>query len=172
MSALLASSDQKRRRVTASHIMTPIENRSDRASTTAPVDCSGDMYATRAALVSIVFGEWAVCANPKSSTLAVPLTVTKTLCGLTSRWTMPSGSPSGPDGGVRVSEPLERAAQRGEVHVQGHGREGDARGRDDLLQRLAVEELHDDERPGLALLDLESRHHVRVIEAARRCAPP
>ncbi len=69
---------------------------SARPSSGLPRMCSGDMYANLpfTAPARVVDTVPAALAMPKSTTLVTPLNPTSRLSGLTSRWTICSGSPS------------------------------------------------------------------------------
>ncbi len=81
--------------VNASQRTTPAEYTSLRAVVSSSMICSGAMYAsfpfTSPGLV--VRTRSSALATPKSSTRATPSMPTMMLCGETSRWTIPSGSP-------------------------------------------------------------------------------
>ena len=118
---------------------------SDRASAGSPLTCSGAMYPTvpRRVPASVAFaivGDFvsspaatARCfASPKSRIFARPSFVRTTFSGLRSRWTIP----------LSCAAARPRAICDAEVHGLSHGQS--ARG-DPLAQRLALDELHDED---------------------------
>ena len=75
--------------------MTPTAHRSLRPSSDLPLACSGDMYAgvpltSSDAVALLALRAFAI---PKSETFTAPCHDRRTLCGETSRWTRPCGSP-------------------------------------------------------------------------------
>ena len=95
-------------------------------------------------------------ARPKSRILACPRSVTKMFAGLMSRWTMP----------LRVRG-LERV---GDLRSRARAAVAACSGRPAIrcLQRLALEQLHHDERPPVVLADVVDRADVRVVQGGRR----
>ena len=78
--------------VSSSYVTTPSEYWSERSSPRWPFACSGEMYWPVPSTVPVAVSassESSARAIPKSVTFAVPLPSSRTLCGLTSRWTMP-----------------------------------------------------------------------------------
>jgi hypothetical protein len=71
--------------------MMPTANRSLRPSSGWPFACSGDMYAGLPLMNTDAVASLAAraFAMPKSETLTAPSHDSSTLCGDTSRWTMP-----------------------------------------------------------------------------------
>ena len=90
-------------------------------------------------------------ARPKSSTLTRPSSVTMTLAGFRSRWTMPGRVRRG----QRIRD-LDGVLQR---LAQPH-----PLARDQLVERLALHVLHGDEVDAVRLVDVVDRDDVGVVE--------
>ena len=90
---------------------TPSEKTSERASAVLPSSSSGATYdilpLTMPASVTLARSASTARAMPKSTTFTVPFQVTMMLGGVTSRWTMPSGLPSGPVSVCAKSSPRQ-----------------------------------------------------------------
>ena len=99
--------------------------------------------------------------RPKSPTLTRPSASRKQLDGFTSRWMTPSA--------VGLAQPVD--------HVEDRGRRprpaaaGPAR-LDQVLERVAGHQLHDDVRPAGVLVGGEHEHAARVGEAGWPAGPP
>ena len=93
---------------------------------------------------------------PKSITLSVPDGSTMRFCGLMSRWMTPS-----------LVGHLERAAQLLADGEHDRHREG-AAALDDVLERLALHQLHRDEVQARHLAEVVRPHHVPVRDLPRQ----
>ena len=96
LAAAFASPVMSRDLARHSHRTIPMEKTSARRSISAPRACSGAMYASLPLRmpVSVSVTLTAAFAMPKSTSFTVPSKVTRMFCGLTSRWTISSGTPS------------------------------------------------------------------------------
>ncbi len=94
--------------------MAPTAQMSARRSSRCPSACSGAMYwilpLRTPEFVSAPARERAF-AIPKSMSFAMPLVLTRMLCGLTSRWTISSGRP---DGSLQLVRLVQACARVGE----------------------------------------------------------
>ena len=90
-------------------------------------------------------------ARPKSRTLATPLSVTKMLAGLTSRWTMPA-SCADFEGVGELHRHLDQLVGRELPPDQ------------PLLERRSLQQLHDQKRLSLVLTEVVDGADVGVVE--------
>ena len=100
---------------TISYSIAPSEYRSERAVTSPPIACSGGMYETVPTIMPACVSRdrSTATARPKSPILAVPSSVSHTLPGLRSRWTMPL--PCANSRPRHVSSATLRALSRGSL---------------------------------------------------------
>jgi hypothetical protein len=87
------SPSKRREPVRSSQRVMPRAKRSVRESTGSPRACSGAMYANLPFSIPAVLARLLALAMPKSVSFTAPSKETRTLCGVTSRWTRPSDWP-------------------------------------------------------------------------------
>ena len=130
---------------------------SERGSSGWPVTCSGDMYLGEPSAVPVcVIEEEATCATPKSVSFARQSADTMMFAGLMSRCVIPKR--------CARSRPSATCATRSAMR-------GDRQPRrlaQDLLQRLALEQLHRDVGDAVLLADVVDGDDVGMVEAAGR----
>ena len=139
--------------------------------TSPPRSCSGDMYAALPFTSPPSRRRWRLAfATPKSSTRATPSVPTRTFCGRTSRWTMPSGSPSLVVASWAAWRPWTgRRSDRVAIGRRRHrcGRCSSAR---DRRARRALDDFHHQEHLALVGDDVERGRQRRVLTRAARRA--
>jgi hypothetical protein len=146
------------RPVTASYSITPTENRSARASTSAPVRCSGAMYASVPSTADVSVRRVSAAsptgrAIPKSARCGAPRVSSSTFAGLRSRCTRlarcawASASSSGGNSAAISVGPSRPALDAG-------------------AQVAAREQLHRKPRHAVGLAVGEHAHDARMREAA------
>ena len=137
--------------------------------TAAPRSCSGGMYES----LPLIWPSFVVCtrpaalATPKSSTRGTPSVPTRTFCGETSRWTMPSGWPRSSFASCAACSPWSTPAMMADRMRSGNRLlplAERARKPGDGLARHVV---HDEEQLAAGRDDVERRHDVRMADARR-----
>ena len=145
----------------------PIANTSARRSIFSDRACSGAMYATLplSCPVRVTARRDAARAMPKSVMRETPSTLTRMLCGDTSRWTISSERPSSSVPSWAACSPasasstMRTATRGGDLLLLLRGAVEEVPG------RVALHVLHDEVVPGVGRPDLEDGDDVRVVDA-------